>query len=50
MLGKDVYNSNDKLIPGTFEKQVDIQGNPSGIYFVIISSEGRQGMMKLILR
>ena len=50
MLGKSVYNNNMNLIPGRFEKEIDLQGNTSGIYFVIIISNGKQGMMKLILR
>ena len=50
MLGKSVFNNSMNLVPGKFEKQIDLQGNPSGLYFVIINSNGKQGTMKLILK
>lgn len=50
MLGKSVYSNNTNIIPGNFEKQIDLQGNPPGIYFIIINSDGKQGVMKLILK
>jgi hypothetical protein len=50
LMGKLVYDKNEVILPGKFEKQIDLQGKATGIYFVIISSEGRQGMMKLILK
>jgi hypothetical protein len=50
LMGKAVYDKTESLNSGNFEKQIDLQGKASGIYFVIISSDGKQGMMKLILR
>jgi hypothetical protein len=50
MMGEQIFTTNTYIKPGKFEKQIDLQGNPTGIYLVVISSNGKQGMMKLLLK
>lgn len=47
--GRLVYKSKD-LVSGTFDKEIDLTGNVKGIYYVVVTIDGKQSMVQVLLK